>query len=107
MMSGEDRIWAGQVRHFFGSGSTPSQFDPDVDNARNFAFQNLIYGQTLKSMGWIAGQEVAPVESFWTSLIESPYFSDGYRVVLWLSGDPVSLLDVNSLDWDDPPGWSR
>jgi hypothetical protein len=107
MTSGEDRIWAGQVRHFFRSGSGPSQFDPDVDNARNFAFQNLIYGQTLKSMGWIAGQEVAPVESFWTNLIESPYFSDGYRVVLWLSGDPVSLFDVNSLDWDNPPGWRR
>ncbi len=107
MTSGENRIWAGQVRHFFSSGSVTNRFDPDVDNARSFAFQNLMYGQTLKSMGWIAGQEVAPVESFWTNLIESPYFSDGYRVVLWLSGDPVSLVDVNSLDWDRPPGSTR
>ena len=107
MMSGDDRVWAGQVRHFFNSRSTITQFDPDVDNARNFALQNMAYGQSLKLVGWIAGTEVAPVESFWTNLIKSPYFSDGYRVVLWLSGDPISLRDANSLDWDRPPGWSR
>ena len=55
MMSGDDRIWAGQVRHFFNSRSTINQFDPDVDNARNFALQNMAYGQSLKLLGWIAG----------------------------------------------------
>jgi hypothetical protein len=107
MTSGDDRVWAGQVQHFFSSGSAINRFDPDVDNARNFAFQNFLYGQSLESAGWIAGEEVAPVESFWTNLIESPFFSDGYRIVLRLSGEPVSLLDVNALDWDRPPGWNR
>jgi len=107
IMTGGDRVWAGQVRHFYKSVSVITQFDPDVDNARNFAMQNLIYGQSIKSIGWIAGQEVAPVESFWTNLIESPFFSDGYRLVLWLSGDPYSLLDASALDWDRPPGWNR
>lgn len=107
MMSGEDRIWAGQVRHFFNSGTAFVRSDPDVDNARNFALQNMLYGQSLESVGWIAGAEVAPVESFWTNLIESPFFSDGYRLVIWLSGDPVSLLDATTADWDRPPGWNR
>jgi hypothetical protein len=107
MTSGDDRVWLGQVQHFFSSGSAINRFDPDVDNARNFAFQNFLYGQSLESAGWIAGEEVAPVESFWTNLIESPFFSDGYRIVLRLSGEPVSLLDVNALDWDRPPGWNR
>jgi len=107
MMSGDDRVWAGQVRHFFSSASVINRFDPDVDNARNFAFQNMIYGQSLESLAWIAGEEVAPVESFWTNLIRSPFFSDGYRVVLWLSGDPVSMLDTTVVDWDRPPGWNK
>jgi hypothetical protein len=107
MTAGEDRVWAGQVRHFFNSSSATNRLDPDVDNARNFVFQNLVYGQTLKSVGWIAGQEVAPAESFWTNLIKPAYFSDGYRVVLWLSGDPVSILDAKPLDWDSPPAWRR
>jgi len=107
MTFGDDRVWAGQVRHFFSSGSSINRFDPDVDNARNFAVQNFMYGQSLESLAWIAGEEVAPVESFWTKLIESPFFSDGYRIVLWLSGDPVSLLDTSVINWDRPPGWNR
>ena len=106
-MSGGDRIWAGQIQHFFNSGSTINRFDPDVDNARNFAFQKFAYGRSLKALGWIAGSEVAPAESFWSNLIAPPFFSDGYRVVLWLSGDPVALRDANVLDWDDPPGWKQ
>ena len=105
--SGDDRVWAGQVRHFFSSGTVINRFDPDVDNARNFVFQNILYGQSLKSVGWIAGKEVAPADSFWVNLIESPFFSDGYRIVLWLSGDPVSFLDADALDWDGAPGWNR
>jgi len=106
-MSGSDRVWAGQIQHFFSSGSAINRFDPDVDNARNFAFQNFAYGRSLKTVGWIAGNEVAPADSFWSNLIAPSYFSDGYRTVLWLSGDPVSILDAASLDWDDPPGWKR
>jgi len=107
MMTGGDRVWVGQARLFYNSGTATNRFDPDVDNARNFTLQNLMYGQSLKSVGWISGKEVAPVESFWANLIESPFFSDGYRIVLWLSGDPISLLDANTLDWDSPPGWRR
>jgi hypothetical protein len=107
MTSGSDRVWAGQVQHFFSSGTAINRFDPDIDNARNFAFQNFLYGQSLDSMGWIAGKEVAPVESVWTNLIKSPFFSDGYRIVLRLSGEPASLLDAKALDWDRAPGWNR
>lgn len=105
--SGDDRVWAGQARHFFESNTITVRFDPDVDNARDFAFQNFVYGQSLKSVGWIEGEKVAPVDSFWTNLVRSPYFSDGYRVVLRLSGDPMLLRDANELDWDRPPGWRR
>ena len=106
-MSGSDRVWAGQIQHFFNSGRAINRFDPDVDNARNFAFQNFAYGRSLKTLGWVVGSEVAPAESFWSNLIAPPFFSDGYRVVLWLSGDPVALQDASVLDWDDPPGWTR
>jgi len=106
-MSGDDRIWAGQVQHFFNSGSAINRFDPDVDNARDFAFQNFAYGRSLKAIGWVSGSEIAPAESFWSNLIAPSFFSDGYRVVLWLSGEPSSLQDAEVLDWDEPPGWKR
>jgi hypothetical protein len=104
MMSEDDRIWVGQVRHFFSTGRSLNRFDPDVDNARNAAFQHFLYGQTIEQSGWIAGEEIMPVESFWENLIRPSFFSDGHRIVLWLSGEPVSVLDAIALDWDAPPG---
>jgi hypothetical protein len=29
------------------------------------------------------------------------WFSDGFRVVLWLSGEPVSLKDATGRNWDN------
>jgi len=103
MTAGEDRVWAGQVRHFYGSGSSISRIDPDADHARNFALQSCIYGEVIGKLGWVAGEEVVPVDSFWQNLIRPAYFTDGYRIVLWLSGEPRSLADVGALDWDNPP----
>ena len=105
--SGQDLVWVGQVRHFFTLGSKKTRFDPDVDNARNFALQNFFYGQTLARLAWVAGEDVVPVDSFWTNFVRPPYFTDGHRTVLWLSGDPVSVLETEILDWDHLPGWRQ
>lgn len=100
----DKRVWIGQASHFYGSRSL-TRFDPEIDNARSFALQNLMYGQALEKMAWVSGEAVAPIESFWTNLIRPPFFTDGHRIVLWISADPVSILEVTALDWDDPPGW--
>ena len=102
-----DDVYAGQARHFYRWIGTVSRLDADVDNARNFAIQKLLYGQTIAASAWIAGKEVVPVTSFWDKLINTPYFSDGYRMVLWLSADPVSMFDIDVRNWDEPPRWTR
>jgi hypothetical protein len=103
--SGDDNVYAGQARHFYRWIGSVTRFDADVDNARNFAAQKFLYGQTLKENAWIAGKEVVPATSFWDTLINTPYFTDGYRIVLWLSAEPVSTFDVGSRTWDPPPRW--
>jgi hypothetical protein len=104
ILHGEDRVWVGQVRHFFGFRRAIGLFDPDVDNARNFMLQNLIYGQALEKLAWVAGEQVLPVESLWTGLVQAPFFTDGYRLVLWLSPEPFSMADIAAFDWDNAPG---
>jgi hypothetical protein len=106
-MAGEERVWVCQVRHFFRSALAVTRFDPDVDNARNFTLQNHLYAQALEKFAWLSGREVVPVESFWTNLLRPAYFSDGYRVVLWSSAEPFSILDATLLDWEEPPGWGQ
>lgn len=100
---GQDQVWLGQVRHFFVLGGSLLSVDPDVDNARNFAMQSFLYGQTLQAIGWLSGTAVVPAESFWDRLINTPYFTDGYRIVLWLSAEPVSAVDIDIREWDPPP----
>ncbi len=99
----EQRVWMGQARHQFAWGAF-RRFDPDVDNARNFTLQNLIYGQALRRVAWISGDAVSPVESFWANLIRPPFFTDGYRAVLLISGEPIAGVNIDTHDWDDPPG---
>jgi hypothetical protein len=106
MLSGKDRVWVGQVRHFYSYGAF-TRFDPDVDNARSFALQHLIYGQALERLAWVSGEAVVPVESFWRNLIRPAFFTDGYRIVLWLSEEPVSLEEIIAYDWDTPPGHEK
>jgi hypothetical protein len=106
-LSGTDAVYVGLARHFFRWIGRVNRLDADVDNARNFAAQKFLYGQTLKTTAWIAGKEVVPVTSFWDSLIETPYFTDGYRIVAWLSAEPVSLFDIDVRSWDAPPRWMR
>ena len=104
-VAGEERVWVCQVRHFFKSTFTMTRLDPDVDNARNFTLQNHLYAQALEKYAWVSGKEVVPVESFWTNLLRPAYFSDGYRVVLWSSAEPYSILDATLVDWEAPPRW--
>jgi len=105
--AGKERVWVCQVRHFFKSALAVTRFDPDVDNARNFTLQNHLYSQALEKFAWLSGKAVVPVESFWSNLLRPAYFSDGYRVVLWSSAEPYSILDATLVDWDDPPGWKQ
>ena len=105
--SDSDDVYVGQARHFFRWIGPVSRMDADVDNARNFAAQKFFYGQALKANAWVAGEEVVPVTSFWDNLVQRPYFTDGYRVVLWVSGVPFSMLEIHARAWDSPPKWTQ
>jgi len=103
--SGDDNVWAGQVRHYFRWFGIARRFDADVDEARHFALQKFLYSQALRAVAWLKGEAVVPATSFWNALINTPYFTDGYRSVVWLSSEPYSVLDVDVINWDEMPRW--
>ena len=106
MLVDGEQVWIAQVRHYYKVGGF-TVADPDIDNARDFTLQNVIYGQSLSKLGWLSGSEVVPVDTFWQSLVRPPYFTDGHRIVLWLEAEPVSMREIEAEDWDSPPGYSR
>ena len=105
--SGSEDVYVGQARHFFRWIGPVTRLDADVDNARNFAAQKFLYGQALKGNAWVSGEEVVPATSIWDNLIDQPYFTDGYRAVLWLSAEPVAMFDIEVNEWDSPPKWMK
>jgi hypothetical protein len=104
---GGDQVYVGQARHFYRWIGSVTRLDADVDNARNFAAQKFLYGQAIKSNAWVAGTEVVPATNFWDVVFNTPYFTDGYRIVMWLSAEPASMFDIDIRSWDPPPRWMQ
>ena len=108
LIEGEE-VWLAQIVHFIGQRTQLEQavfgarIDPDVDEGRNYLLQNVWYAQSLEQVGWMAGSGSVSLESARYDFNSLEYFTDGYRIVIWLSGEPVSLLETRRAAIDDPP----
>jgi len=104
-----EAVWLAQIVHFIGQRTQLEQaifgarVDPDVDDGRDYLMQNVWYSQSLEQVGWLEGTGAVSVESARFDFNSLEYFTDGYRVLLWLSGKPVSLLETRNVGLDDPP----
>ena len=102
-------VWLAQLHHFIGKSTQLKQiifgasFDPNIDDGRNYFLQSIWYSQSLDKSAWLAINEAVSIENKRTDFNESSYFTDGYVNVTWLSTEPVSLIEIETVDWDDPP----
>jgi hypothetical protein len=100
-------VWLGQISRdigvrFTARTITTHKIDPDVDETREFLLEDLAYSQSLLKFGYAGGVGAAPFDAPRGNLTGDPYFTDGYRVVLWVSSRPVDLADVEFLPWAQP-----
>ena len=78
----------------------------NIDEVRSFLLQNLWYAQGIEKYGFVQGPGVpAPLSKPRNTFRGVTYVTDGYCMVLWVSGDPVPLSDVEVMDWEIPPEW--
>lgn len=105
-------VWVGQVRQAIGKRTQLEQFgdfltgahlDPDMDDSRHFLLQNIWYSQGLEQFASSDSGHPVPISDTATDFNGDEYFTDGFRSVLWLSGDAMSLSDVRNLKWDSLP----
>lgn len=73
--------------------------DEDVDEARNLLIQDMMYSGGLDKLGFAAGVGPASPTEPRTTLDGARYHTDGLRAVLFLATRPLSLSDVEFLDW--------
>ncbi|MCP4628273.1 MAG: hypothetical protein GY850_32875 [bacterium] len=100
-------VWIGQISRDIGvrftrKTITTHKIDPDVDETRSFLIQDLWYSQGLKSFGYVNGVGAAPYSEPRGNLTGDPYFTDGKRVVLWVTSQPWAFTDVDWIDWEVP-----
>ncbi|MCX6992258.1 MAG: LssY C-terminal domain-containing protein [Kiritimatiellaeota bacterium] len=110
MRFGGQPVWAGQISRDIGvrlTTHTPwfttHEIDPDVDGARWSLVQDLIKAQCVAQIGFVAGGTMATPIAPRRNLTGDKYFTDGLRVVLFLSPTPMAADEIQILPWSEPP----
>jgi LssY C-terminus len=103
-------VWIGHISRDVGiklSGRvwppTTHVIDPDVDDARSYLLQDLLYGGQVERVGFVDGVGAAPLTEPRLNAEGDPYFTDGLRAVVFLSDDFVPFSEIELLDWELPP----
>jgi hypothetical protein len=100
-------VWVGQISRDIGVRFTRKtivthKIDPDVDETRGYLVQDLWYSQGLDQFALVGGVGAAPITTPRSNLTGEPYFTDGLRAVLWVSGTPVPFERVQFIEWERP-----
>lgn len=100
-------VWIGQVSRDIGIRLTRKSptltthvIDPMVDESRQFVLESLLYRFRISHFGF--SRATAPVYPSQPeqNLTGDHYFTDGLRLVVFLSQSPVSSEKIKNLGWD-------
>ncbi len=101
------RVWVGQVSRDIGvqfSGRswylTTHKIGPNVDFDRDYLLQDLMIGGSVARFGYVEGVGAASPEKPRRNLFGDPYFTDGLRLVLFLSDRKQPIESVEELAWE-------
>jgi hypothetical protein len=108
------RIWIGQVSRDIGVRLTDQTWNltthkigPDVDFDRGYLLQDLLMSGLVERYGFVEGAPAAPASAPRTNLTGDPYYTDGLRVVVFLSKQKNPVNEVERLPWRLPPASSE
>lgn len=99
-------VFVGQISRDIGvrftfkaPGWVTHKIDPEVDEARDYLAQQMLTSGSVERAGWVGGVGKASPEQPRHNLTGDPYFTDGLRVVLFLSSESVPPSEVHFDDW--------
>ena len=101
-------VWIGQVSRDIGVKMTTKSpsltthvVDPVVDESREYLLDSLLHRDAVSRFAFVQGVGAANKDNPRFNLTDDPYYTDGYRLVAWISRIPVPLADAVDLDWND------
>ena len=100
-------VFMGQISRdigvrFTAKTITTHKIDPNVDETREGLLENLAYSQSLEKFAYVGGVGEVSMDQPKGNLTGDPWFTDGYRIVLWVTSEPVSIDDVDFIEWRMP-----
>ncbi len=106
LLLGEQRVWVGQASYELRRATAKQGFknyriDPEIDSARLYLLQNFWYGQSLAAMGFVGGVPPATIDAPSRNFAGARYFTDGRRLVLFLSDKPIAMDETEVLTWEE------
>ena len=99
-------VWAAQIKHAIGRRYDIGEhflgvrLDPDVNDGRNYLLQNLWYSQALAKYAWSVSGKIVSRSEPELDFNGNAWFSDGIRLVMWVSGEPTALTGTKVVHWD-------
>lgn len=100
-------VWVGQVSRDIGiklttqsSTLTTHVIDPMVDESRQFVLESLLFRFRISDFGFTRASESVPRDHPRKNLTGDSYFTDGMRLVVILSSEPISIEKVRGLGWE-------
>jgi hypothetical protein len=101
-------VWVGQVSRDIGVKMTGKSatltthvIDPVVDESREYLFHSLLQRDAVERFAFVRGVGAASPEAPRLNLTGDPYFTDGMRLVVWLSRDPVPPERAEDAGWNE------
>ena len=101
-------VWVGQVSRDIGVKMTTKSptltthiIDPVVDESREYLLDSLMHRDAVGRFAFVRGVVAASQDKPRLNLTDDPYFTDGLRLVVWLSRIPVPPEQAVDLDWND------
>jgi hypothetical protein len=101
------QVWIGQISRDIGVKVTPKSptltthiIDPQVDATREYLLHSLIAEGFVDRFGFVTGSAAGTPSKPRFNLTGDPYHSDGMRLVVILSAEPVPPDQIRSLLWE-------
>jgi len=101
-------VWVGQISRDIGvrltsRTITTHKIDPEVDETRWYLNQDMQYSHSLGRHAYAKGVGAATIDSPRFNYTGDPYWTDGLRLVMWLSADPIGYHQVEAVQWETVP----
>lgn len=102
-------VFVGQISRDIGlrfsfkaPGFWTHKIDPETDEARDYIVQEMLLAGSVSQVAWVGGVGAHPQDAPGRNLTGDPWYTDGYRVVLFLSNQPIPPAKARLTDWIQP-----